>query len=500
MSLPKPPSVRLRRARAAMRRAERLRRSGRKHLATRTALAAVRILGNPADGKIRVVSPKTARHETEMLRLIGLAKTFGVHLCAYTGTFNPERDVHGRACISAEHVVPQCIGGAVTSGVFVLQGVDQNANSTLGRHVDRPFIRSALIQGARYACSMRYADPGNPSSLFLIYYGQSKLLSTDERVCDVWQEPANGLVFHFHAPYPRDPETPVHAGHPIGKRPAWDPGEVYWASLTDNPVWVGPILTAIQTEFPGATIILVNIRFDDGHDRILTPEQQAMCDRIMPMVNPETPIECRFAMSLFFAERWLAKIALGFGALLLGDRFSISPDARRLRDFMWTKASDDRQTIGLNGTGFITGADLPFIRVPDCHTFAIMDVGSLVLHITLYGRLQATVSIATDRNLWSECIHEHTAFIVAPTIKESVGPIAFADLLGHMATPNNKHLGLSALQAKISAVPEPPPRRLARSPPANSARTPSSATGSLGVTTATGRHTPLGSPPGRTGH
>ncbi|OAB38319.1 hypothetical protein [Paenibacillus glacialis] len=162
-----------------------------------------------------------------------------------------------------------------------------------------------------------------------------------------------------------------------------------------------------------------------------------------------------------YGDRFLAKIALGIGALFLADDFTISSSASLLRTFMWTKSLNERQQLKLHGSGFLGGTEDSLKQIlnwPGGHVIALIaDNNNLNLYCSFYGVQNAIVRISSEPELWKERIGEGVVFLIAPGIQKFVGPIELSKYIAHKFEDDLKDEQLSQLEEDMENKPEAPP-------------------------------------------
>src|SRR5262249_11663056 len=77
-------------------------------------------------------------------------------------------------------------------------------------------------------------------------------------------------------------------------------------------------------------------------------------------------------------DRFLAKLGLGMGSLMLGPAFDASEYASKLRRFLWTRDPDAREGSGVYGSAFsLVGKNKDMealLSWRNCHTFLLKPV------------------------------------------------------------------------------------------------------------------------------
>jgi hypothetical protein len=142
--------------------------------------------------------------------------------------------------------------------------------------------------------------------------------------------------------------------------------------------------------------------------------------------------EAQIAVQLDYGDRFLAKLALGFGSLLLDPSYIASSDAQRIRGFMWGKTQKQREAFRIRGTGFLDEGSRSLTELlgwKPGHVFLLIptpieDGVILTLHCNFYGAQAAFVEVSTDPAHWRERMGpDGLAFVIAPGFRKWVGPL-----------------------------------------------------------------------------
>lgn len=137
-----------------------------------------------------------------------------------------------------------------------------------------------------------------------------------------------------------------------------------------------------------------------------------------------------------YGDRFLAKVALGLGALMLNESFRTSDAAALLRKAMWTRTAAERAQIPIHGTGFLgtqMGQVQRFLSWPGGHTLAWIITGAtLNLYVCLYEEQEAVIQVSSDPEHWRGSIkQEGQVHVIAPGLQRAVGPKSLARYLGY---------------------------------------------------------------------
>jgi hypothetical protein len=265
-------------------------------------------------------------------------------------------------------------------------------------------------------------------------------------------------VFHFHRPYPELADLAPRVGVPpklLGV--VFDPGFAFIFVRASNPEWHLTILGSFAAGFEHSTLYIANGttppggRFSD-----LPAELLVLRDRIKESLGGM--LTTRFSVGVHAGERFLAKLALGLGALLLCPEFVTSRSAQMLRDFMWTRNAAAREGIRFEGSGFRTGALSNMghlLAWPGGHTLFLVPVGDrLVLGCFFYGRQCAMVTVTDESAHWKEAVPPGgVVYVVSPGIARHTGPVLLGQYIAHRVGSDHVDAGLAEIEQAERGVP-----------------------------------------------
>lgn len=164
-----------------------------------------------------------------------------------------------------------------------------------------------------------------------------------DKVCDFWLGPAGDSVYHFHDPYPQDAIGGVGRPLVVHKWEEIDPGFAFVFVRPSNPVWHRPVLMSVADALEGAALYLGNGPCPGGPFREIPEDKENLYSAVRQYLTRKDrfhPVE--ISIKIDSDQRFLGKLALGIGSLLLAPAFLTSADAKRLRDFMWAKDASTR--------------------------------------------------------------------------------------------------------------------------------------------------------------
>lgn len=368
-----------------------------------------------------------------------------------------------------EHVIPQALGGNVQPTNPFLLRVCSPCNSACGRWIDAPFIRSWLIYNWRAQSSATYYDPAAEPVVSLVFVGQSEEWHDTDPVCDFWLGPTGDSIFHFHKPYP--PAPPMVGKPPQFRKQDLDSGSVYVQIVGTNPDWHPILHRSILRCFQGASWHYLNGTNDPATPPpwpAIPAERQGHADWINSLPKVEMR-KCTLAMDLMFGNRFLVKLALGFGSTMLDAAFQTSSDAALLRSALWEKDPAEREKLALRGHGFLDKREMPMKDVigwKGCHVILAKVVESkLTLYVSFYGAHEAQIVVSTNPDHFRDRIlEEGSVWVISPSLRRFAGPMSLNEFITEKTTEPKPIGPLLDLHERIEAASRFPPFHVASAP------------------------------------
>lgn len=334
-----------------------------------------------------------------------------------------------------EHVLPQALGGNLREvNPFVVNNVCQRCNTTAGKYIDGPFIRSWLIHNYRATRTLEYVDLSAKPILPLTYVGVVKDLTLDDRVCDFWLGPAGDRIYHFHRPYPVDVDSgPVVGAPPHIRRGELDPGIVFLFLRPTNHEWIVTVLRSCAKHFSGSALYLGNSN-PVGPFKQIPSAFNALHSRLQELNGQEH--EILVSSTMFLGDRFLGKLALGIGAITLGQEYASSRSATKLRDVMWGRTFEQRQSVPLHGSAFLSGKLdeqlIEYLSWSHGHTLWMTTLKERVALVAIiYGTLAAVIEVSDDPSDVAKIPEGGLLYVVSPGICRHAGPVSLEDLIAH---------------------------------------------------------------------
>lgn len=169
--------------------------------------------------------------------------------------------------------------------------------------------------------------------------------------------------------------------------------------------------------------------------------------------RPEgTSVTHRVPVQIDFADRFMAKISLGFAHTILGA--ATSPYCDDLRTLLWSRDPGQREGTNIRGTGFWNSGSLDqvakFTHWPGVWSIFFMQMQSAfgLLLCTPNGRHLAMM-LSDDASTWQAEIPNElrhgAAYLILPQRKRTFGPIPMMSIVSHRLG-NHAHPDLTVLE------------------------------------------------------
>ncbi len=352
------------------------------------------------------------------------------------------------AAFSAEHIIPQFMGGSSDKPEVVTTEVCRSCNSLFGRHVDAAVAKGYFINsvelGSWKGCFDYNKEHGNVYPL--IYFGKNAEINfgNNEDV-EVWLAPDGGTAWHIHAKSDDNFDTFV-GGDPVVRR-LDESSRVYAFIASQHPYWALSNLKSVKKHFYEEPIFLgtdsdLELEFSKARQpgSFCQKNDDALAerDKLRTLLDRGGQLKNTLQMDLLFDVRFLAKIAIAFGFKMFSNEFGQLDYTNRLRTLLWTR----RQNLETNQTQiqmktYFAGVQdvvMKSINFQFGFVFLFKVVGkSLVLCIVFPSGRSVQVTIINEIvdprfNLlqrWKRDI----VFISIPQLKRTVGPLDFAEYL-----------------------------------------------------------------------
>ena len=245
-----------------------------------------------------------------------------------------------------------------------------------------------------------------------------------KKICELWLGPTGDAIYHFHDSY--EDEHPTIVGPPTYlPDDRVDSGFVFVFLRASNPAWHSCVLQSVVSQFERSELHMGNCPQPMGGRFTEVPKnRKSILERLNERAGKMHGV--KIALKIDFGDRFLAKLALGFGALELDASFLVSDDAKKLRDFLWERDRERRDRLRLRGTTFLGSPEKGLSEVLSIefgHTIAMIPVdGRLALFVSFYGKSTAVIIVSEDKNHWRK-IGDGIVYAIVPGYRLAVGPV-----------------------------------------------------------------------------
>jgi len=349
--------------------------------------------------------------------------------CLYCGREKDESE------FSDEHVIPRRVGGNLTPvNPFKLR-VCQRCNNICGFFVDGTFLKSWFTQNQIAMNAFRSLRLTNSTILPLTFLGRLNDHSYQSKICELWLGPTGDTIFHFHDPYPEEPDSSVIVGTPPHLQPhEFDSGFVFLFIRSNNPAWHPSIVLSLANQFKHSQLFLGNGQPPPGGPFSEIPSYLSELHAHLTTIS-RLPHNASFSITTHYADRFMAKVALGLGGLLLRNDFCASESANLLRRFLWTKDWQLRETIPIMGISFLGGEiqQMPTLSWPGGHTVLLKPSGNqLILFLRFFDQQQAIIAVSNNSQHWNGLIPDDgIVYVISPGLSTYVGPKTLPSFCAH---------------------------------------------------------------------
>ncbi|MGR6503713.1 HNH endonuclease [Shewanella sp. Koi 1] len=300
-----------------------------------------------------------------------------------------------------EHVISQFLGGAQAPDYLKTRNVCGTCNSNLGLFVDASFEKDFLVFNELNEAAYSFFNPDKPTSLPLRNMGVSDLTPPEikeDEICECWIGPLGEQIYWIR---PSDERMYWYSGgNPRTVKKVKTRAYFIWSERSiKNPIitWLSfedafkgrKVRKVSCTPVEGAN--LADIGFSEADDLDLS--------RIAYFNN-----ECsngqerknRLSMYLRYDIRFMAKLAIGLGHVLFGEKFDSSKYTNELHKALWFKEGDEEPSIaGQNNLGQGDGFLKSECGVSNGVTITIIPSSKYVtLNLNISKKMNWTIGIA----------------------------------------------------------------------------------------------------------
>lgn len=314
-----------------------------------------------------------------------------------------------------EHVIPYALGG---SNQFTISTC-KSSNSAFGSDIDAPFQRVFPVAYERFVRNITSAS-GNPPSL--VFRGKTEI---------------NGKTVNI--------EYEITAGE---KKLITDPvvektvnGDLTHYDIQAAPAAVAKMIRDIDSKAARQGKRMV--------DRSGNPVTGAEILGQAGVLQEVPTIDCQWDYGAWAvaAQREFVKIALGTAHFLLGENFSRSDDADRLRDFL-SAPEENLDSNPINGNVWPATLDSPLAGLsrvlgdPNNHLVAVLNINDqLVVFISLFGDMNGMIVLSRNPEICSLIAPNNGIIIQVDPVTRSFQRPTLMDLLEVLSHAADAEIG-----------------------------------------------------------
>lgn len=264
--------------------------------------------------------------------------------CIYCSRTKEEKE------FTLEHVIPQCLGGAYAPNKFKTNNVCGQCNNNLGLFVDASFEKNWFVSQFFREAAYALFDPSKAVGLPLTPMGESDLTPPelqDDEVCESWLGPLGEQIFWIR---PRDSRLYWYVGgnprttKKVETRAYFQFSErstknILLSWLTFRDAFEGRRVKKIMcTPVDGANPADIGFAVPDRIDKDRIQFFQTACSGEQVRKN-SLAIYTRYDM------RFMAKLGLGVGYSLFGEKILASDYSGELQKALWHREGEQLPNI-----------------------------------------------------------------------------------------------------------------------------------------------------------
>lgn len=348
---------------------------------------------------------------------------------------------------SDEHIWPDALGGDFLPSLWRSNDVCSRCNSISGVFVDGAFIKSWMGTAERSTGAREYLSPTRPGAgvLPLNYIGQlTDVEPSSGEVAELWVGPCGANIIHVR---PANEDFGTYAGGDprLKKKNA---GRAYMALTSQELFWVLTSLASFKKHFSKAERFVTNMeippqwlksfRPPDVNDPVQASDM-IIVNSVVRTTARTDMVKVRARIDPTAGDRFLAKVALGFGYSLLGAKFLSTQYAKDLRAGFREADPTKRKMIPIRGTGYLDGSDLAGAASVLAWTGAWVLIAKKTvkgLSITVVSPSAKVMSILVtdDPSLLTsiDAVYDDgVVWVTVPALGEAVGPIDLPSYCAH---------------------------------------------------------------------
>ncbi len=346
---------------------------------------------------------------------------------------------------ATEHIVPQSLGGRFLNiWPFITEDVCKRCNSTIGLFVDGLFYHSWMPYNFTTLSYDKFIDLDKGTIVPLGYIGVVNELADEVERCDYWIGLAGETIFHLHSNYD-DKFANQIGGNPI--RENTNPGVVYYIPSCINPDWYKCCFMSLVDQFNVQRRISLNCIIEGSNETIFhnpTEEEKNRWlhfKRYVDDVNArDESIKATFSTEIGFEHRLLAKLAIGIGYCLLGEKYLTTKSYLDLLSMLWSKNLDERNDLDIHGSDYSMNIQLTdTLRLmfrEDCISIVLArDHNTYSLLISFWRQINLSIMILDpekDNEHFKSNLENFWIYYLCKPRKSAYGPFTLCDIINHI--------------------------------------------------------------------
>jgi hypothetical protein len=225
-------------------------------------------------------------------------------------------------------------------------------------------------------------------------------------------------------------------------------------------------IRSLKAQFPYAQLFPGNFELTGQHlelnDIFTTVNETVVQELEFIRAIPERQAPVRAVIEVGFEERFLAKLALGLGFNILGERFLSTCYSHNLRKMLWNRERKDG--VEIKGTGYFGARDKDaegIMSFNGAYVLAMHAFGEAFgLSVYMPSGQGMHVTISDQPELWQDTsfdsYREGLVFVVIAQLGRFVGPISLTTYIRHkQGTFRHKELAdIEALKETAKLTPQ----------------------------------------------
>jgi len=342
--------------------------------------------------------------------------------------------------LTLEHVISQFLGGAQAPDNLKTRNVCGTCNSNLGLFVDASFEKDFLVFNLLNEAAYSFFDPNSPTPLPLRNMGVSDLTPPEmkeEEICECWIgplgeqiywiRPSDGRMYWYAGGNPRTVKKVRTRAYFIWSERSQKNPMITWLSFGD--AFNGRKVRKVScTQVEGANLADIGFFEPDELDLRRIEYFNNKCSNGQERKN-------QLSMYLHYDIRFMAKLAIGLGHVLFGDKFDNSNYTKELHKALWFKEGDlEPSIVGQNNLGQSNDFLKNECGVSNGVTLTILPSSKyMTLNLNISRKMNWTIGIAETevvKDLINGGLEHGLCIVLFKSLNKGIN-LALPDLIAH---------------------------------------------------------------------